>query len=101
MPTITVSAPTADAIAAQVSIETANYDSVTVSAPGLATTEEVDIFTGTPGGWAIYAGAGGAAVKLTASLQAVTLPGGPRYGFLKDSTAGAVGIYASFSRGST
>lgn len=74
-------------------LRTDGYESVVVSAPGLATTEEVDIYVKTAGGYALF-GITGTVYKLTASIQAIALPAGPVYAFAKDSTAAAVGLYA-------
>lgn len=89
----TVIAPTtASAANTTNAIETDGYSHVVVSAPGLATTETVNIYTKTPGGYAIF-GITGTAYKLTATIQAIELPAGPMYAFAKDATAGAVGVY--------
>lgn len=94
MSTITLAAPaTAARVASNyVRIDTAPYDSVVLSAPGLATTEEVDIFVQSPGGYALWG-------VLTATAQVKQIPHGPTYALLKDATAGAVGLYAHVSAG--
>jgi hypothetical protein len=74
-----------------VTFETNGYDTVTLVAAGLAGAEEVDIFVSDGTGWATY-GDGSAAITLTATLPAVSLPAGPRYAVLKDATAGAAGV---------
>jgi len=75
-------------------VETDGHDYVVVSAPGLATTEEVDIYTVTPGGYALF-GLTSGVFKLTASIQSIELPAGPRYAFAKDATAGSVGVFVT------
>ena len=71
-------------------------DSFVVSAPGLATTEEVDIeFLAGPGTYITY-DVSGTPVTLTATQPHATLPAGPRYRFKKDATAAAVGISVSY-----
>jgi hypothetical protein len=94
MSAITIAAP---ATAARVApnygrIDTAPYDTVVLSAPGLATTEEVDIYVQVPGGYALWG-------VLTATAQAKEVPVGPTYALLKDATAGSVGLYASVTAG--
>lgn len=73
-----------------------NNENFVVSAPGLQTTEEVDIeFLGGPGNWITY-DVSGTPVVLTATQPHTTLPSGPRYRFKKDATAAAVGISVSY-----
>lgn len=93
--TETIITPRTAEVVTHASFETEGYQQAIISAAGLATTEEVDIFVMTPGGYAIWAGDGGAAVTLTAAKQAVVVPGGPRYAVLKDVTAGSVGVYVT------
>jgi hypothetical protein len=94
MSTLTLAAP---ATAARVSpnhvrIDTAPYDTVVLSAPGLAASEEVDVFVQSPGGFALWG-------VLTATAQAKEVPAGPTYALLKDATTASVGLYASVSPG--
>lgn len=93
MPTTTLIAPANAAVANTTNaFESSDKGSITVSAPGLAGTEEVDIYTKTPGGYAVF-GVTGTVWKLTATIQAINLPSGPTYAFAKDLTAAAVGVY--------
>ena len=99
MASITVIAPATGAVANTTNeVNSAGYDAVTVSCPGLATTEEVDIYVKTAGGYAIF-GVVGTAWKLTATIQAISLPAGPVYAFAKDATAGAAGVYVDLAVG--
>ncbi len=93
MATLPLIAPATGAVANTTNaFDSSGYTGITVSAPGLATTEEVDIYTKTPGGYAIF-GVTGTAWKLTATIQSIALPAGPVYAFAKDVTAGSVGVY--------
>ena len=93
MATLTMIVPGTGAVANTTNaFDSTGYTNVVVSCPGLATSEEVDIYTKTPGGYAIF-GVTGTAWKLTATIQSIALPAGPVYAFAKDVTAGSVGVY--------
>lgn len=94
----TIISPTAAAVTTEADLSTKYYENVVVAADALATTEEVDIFIKVNGEYVIYA-SGGTAIKLTATQPSATLPGGPIYGFLKDATADACGVFALLSLG--
>lgn len=94
--TVQLIAPTADAVTTAVECPTNGYTLVIISAAGLASSEEVDIFVRTAGGDAIYAGTGTDAFVLTATAQARVLPAGPLYTVKKDATSGSVGVYCTY-----
>lgn len=96
MPQLTLIAPATAAVTTEVGFETNGYANVTLSASGLATTEEVDIKINSGGTWKNHADGSGVIV-LTATKPSVTLPAGPRYGVLKDATAGNCGVYVDLS----
>jgi hypothetical protein len=76
------------------------YNFIVVTAPGLATTETVNIqIVGSQGAINLFGQFGAAAFQyqLTATAQALVLPGGFIYQFVKTSTAGAVPIEVHFS----
>jgi hypothetical protein len=96
--TQTIIVPQTAAVTEEQDLSTKYYKNVVVAADGLAGAEEVDIFIKVNGEYVIYA-SGGTAIKLTATQPSATLPGGPIYGFLKDATAGACGVFALLSLG--
>lgn len=90
--TVTVINPTTSAVSAKQVIDARTCDRVLISAPGLAGSEEVDLFHGGGAAWATFTLPDGATpAKLTATNQSLELPGG-YYGITKDATAGSVGV---------
>lgn len=90
--------PRTAAVTTQADLSTKYYKNVVVAADRLAGAEEVDIYIKVNGTYIIYTVAG-TAVKLTATSPSATLPGGPIYGFQKDATATATGVFALLSLG--
>lgn len=90
--------PRTAAVTTQADLSTKYYEQVVVAADKLAGAEEVDIYIKVNGAYVLYA-IGGTAVKLTATQPSATLPGGPIYGFQKDATATACGVFALLSLG--
>lgn len=92
--TVTIINPTTAAVATKQAIDARAYDRIIISAPGLATTEEVDIVIGGGAAWGTFAMPDGTtSAKLTATNQSIELPGA-YYGVTKDATAGSVGVEA-------
>lgn len=75
-------------------VNTAGYDKVTLSSDVLADAEEVDIYVAAGGTFVVAANESGTAYKLTATVTALQLVGGPIYSVAKDETASACGVYA-------
>ena len=93
--TTTIINPTTAAVATVQWIDARTYDRVVIAAPGLATTEEVDLVLG---GGAVPAAFtmpdGTTPGKLTAANASLELPGA-MYGITKDATAASVGVDAT------
>lgn len=93
--TTTVINPTTSAVATVQWIDARAYDRIVLAAPGLATTEEVDIVLGGGSVAAAFTMPDGTtSAKLTATNASVELPGA-MYGITKDATAGSVGVNAT------
>lgn len=92
MATVTLIKPVTAAVVSHVKFSTDSYQDVILSASGLATTEEVDIFIAAGSGWVLAVDKQGAVAKLTATKPSIELPAGPIYGILKDATASAAGV---------
>lgn len=90
--------PQTAAVTAKAPVDARAYSAVTLSADNLAGAEEVDIFIWVNGGWETYTASDGAAIKLTATIPLRRLDGGARYGVVKDTTAGACGVFAEYQR---
>lgn len=97
MPQVQLIASQTAAVTAKAPFNSAGYESVTVSADNLATTEEVDIFVNAGGTWKTAVDATGTAYKLTASITFQTLVAGPIYAATKDVTAGACGVFVDYN----
>lgn len=94
MATQTLIPSTTDAVASQALVQSMQTSSIFLSADNLAGAEECDIYYRAGNTWVVVADpATGNAVKLTASIPAVRLAGGPLYGVLKAATAGACAVY--------
>lgn len=93
MSTQTVIAATTGAVVTQQPVQSDKDPYIFLSADNLAGAEECDIYYRANNTWVVVADLTGTAVKLTASLPAIRLAGGPLYGVLKDATAGACGVY--------
>lgn len=91
----TVIQATSDAVSTKQPFETYNHKFVIVGTDALATTEEADLFVKQGNTWVTLTDLTGTAVKLTASIQSITLDGGPEYAATKDATAGACGVYVT------
>lgn len=90
--TITLINPTTAAVVTEVPVDARAYDRILIAAPGLATTEEVDIKIGGGAAYAPFTMPDGTtSAKLTATNASLELPGA-MYGILKDATAGSVGV---------
>ena len=94
MSSITLIAATTSAVTAKADFNSGAYPAVVIAADNLAGAEEADIFMDVNGTWKTVVDLTGTAVKLTASITMVTLEGGPRYGVVKDATAGACAVVA-------
>ena len=93
--TTTIINPTTSAVATVQWIDARAYDRVVLSAPGLATTEEVDVVLGGGSVAAAFTRPDGTtSAKMTATNASIELPGG-MYGITKDATAASVGVYAT------
>lgn len=90
--------PRTAAVAVQADLSTKYYENVVVAADKLAGAEEVDIYIKVNGTYVLWLVENEAA-KLTATAPTIVLPGGPIYGFLKDSTEAACGVFALLSLG--
>lgn len=95
----TLIAATTDAVTTEAELEV--YQDLTgipvqVVADNLAGVEEVDIFVSVDGGttWITLVDSVGTAIVLTATVPMQTIYGQGLYGFLKDATVGACGVYA-------
>jgi len=92
-------APTTDAKTVGASgttfFNSADFQSVTFTAPGLAGVEEVDIYILEGNGQEIASDLTGTAYKLTDTVPSVNLVGGPVYAVAKDATVAAVGVFAN------
>lgn len=85
---------TTAAVVTQALVQSMQSASIFLSADNLAGAEECDIYYRSGDTWVVVADpATGNAVKLTASVPAIRLAGGPLYGVLKDATAGSCGVY--------
>ena len=73
-------------------INAQSYDAVIISADNLAGVEKIDIFMDVNGSWEIALDNAGVVAKLTATRYQWGLPGGCRYGVLKDDTVGACAV---------
>lgn len=92
-----VIAPVTDAVAAHVLVDASNHEWVMLAANNLAGAEEVDILIRVGGGYVAAPNqAQTGPAKLTATITAVKMEGGLEYAVLKDATAGACGVYASY-----
>lgn len=100
MANVTVITPRTAAVVTQVDFPSDWYEQVVVVATGLAGAEEVDIYIKIGSTYVVAYDQAGAAYKLTATRTSIPLPGGPIYGFLKDATAGAAGVFMALSKGS-
>lgn len=76
--------------------DSSNYPSLTVCADALATTETVGIYILCGNTFKAMTDSLGNVQKLTASIPAIQLVGGNLYGFTKDATASACGVYVQF-----
>lgn len=86
-------------------LNTKYYGHVVVFQDGLAGAEEVDVYVVTldednaVDKQALAVDLQGDVVKLTVAAPTAVLPGGPIYGFAKDASVGAGGVYAYLSLG--
>lgn len=97
MAQVTVIAATTSAVVTQVPVQSDKFPHITLSASNLAGAEEVDIYVRSDTAWVVVADpATGNAVKLTATIPAVSLRGGPLYGVLKDATAGSCSVNVDY-----
>lgn len=99
MPTRTIIPPQTAAVATQVDFPSDKYSQIVAIATGLAGVEEVDVYVKVGSTYVIASDSAGAAIKLTATAPTLTLVGGPIYGFLKDATAAAAGVFMALSTG--
>lgn len=76
-----------------VMFDTAGYETIVISARGLAGAEEVPISIVVGGTALPITDTSGAAQKLTATIIALELAGGPVYSFVKPATASAASLY--------
>ena len=92
-----IAIPIPPATAAQATtqgFETNGYERIMVCADNLAGAEEVDLFIEAGGTFvALPDAAMTGTAKLTATITALALDAGYRYGVRKDSTVGACGVY--------
>jgi hypothetical protein len=77
---------------APIPFNTDNYESIGLSASGLAAAEEVDVYVSANEAWVLATAPNGTVVKLTATAPHAQLTPGPRYGVAKDATAGACSV---------
>lgn len=91
----TLIAPATGAVSAKVPFETMNHRFVIVGTDALATTETAPIYVKQGNTFVPLYDLAAAQVKLTASIQSITLDGGPEYAVTKDSTASACGVYVT------
>lgn len=92
---LTLISPTTSAVTTKAKFQvTRDNLPVTISAPGLATTEECDIYYSQDGGttWSLLYD-DGSAVVLTATKTAISVYAPILLGVVKDATASAVGVY--------
>lgn len=103
MAKVTVIAPTTSAsgsagppVVAGGTFDAGAYKWIAVSADNLAGAEEVDIYYYPGGtGWKPAINSSGTTQKLTASITTLILDAQYNYGFLKDATVSACGVYVT------
>lgn len=98
MPTRTIIPAQTAAVSTHADFPSDWYENIVAVADNLAGAEEVDVFIKVGTNYVIAYDESGSAYKLTATRTSIPLPGGPIYGFTKDATAGACGVYVALSR---
>lgn len=99
MPTRTIIPAQTAAVTEEADFPSDWYKNIVVAADHLAEAEEVDVFIKIGSTYVVAYDEAGDPYKLTATRTSIPLPGGPIYGFTKDSTAVACGVYVITSRG--
>lgn len=80
------------AVTTKALVDLSAYESGSLTASALATTEEVDIWYWSGEAWVLLNDADGTTISLTASRRGVTLQGGMVYAVAKDATASACSV---------